>query len=144
MAARPGVYLLIFLMFFTLNCKDREESYLQDGTFHFVLHTDPSSDCPDCIMTALKIMTRYIPQDQNLYIYLKKSKDNERFKSFLKDSFKERELSFYVFDLKVPHPSILLIRGKSIYMYLYIPNDPFLLGEYLSLCRNFFLSTLEK
>lgn len=144
MAARPGIYLLTFLMFFTFNCKDREESYLTDGSLHFVLHTDPSIDCTDCIMTALKTIARYIPRDQCLPIYLKKSKDNERFKSFLKNNFKERELSFYVVDLKVPHPSILLVKGKSIYMYLYIPNDAFLLNDVLLLCRDFFLVNLDQ
>jgi len=143
MAARPGIYLLTILMFFTFNCKDKEESYLPDGIFHFVLHTDPSIDCTDCIMTGLKIIASYIPREQCLAIYLKKSKDNERFKSFLKNNFKERELSFYVVDLKVPHPSILLVKGKAIYMYLYIPNDPFLFGEYLSLCRDFFLKKVD-
>lgn len=144
MAARTSVYLLTFVMLFTFNCKDREESYLNDGIFHFVLHTDPSSDCPDCIMNAMKILSKYISKNQKIYIYLKKSKDNERFKFFLKDSFKERELSFYVVDLKVPHPSILLVKGKSIYMHLYIPNDPFLLNEVLLLCRDFFLINLDQ
>lgn len=144
MAARTIVYLLTFFLIFTLNCKDRDESYLKDGIFHFVLHTDPSSDCPDCVMNAMKILSKYISRDQKIYIYLQKSKDNERFKLFLKDSFKERELSFYVVDLKVPHPSILLVKGKSIYMHLYIPNDPFLLNEVLQLCRDFFLINFDQ
>lgn len=144
MAARTSVFILIFVMLFTFNCKKKGESYLPAGNFNFVFHTDPSSDCPDCIMNALKIMGKYIPQNKNLDIYLKKSADNERFKSFLTESFKERKLSFYEVDLKVPHPSILLVKNKSIYMYLYIPNDPFLFEKSLSLCRDFFLSTLNQ
>jgi len=144
MAARTSVYILIFVMLFTFSCKKKGESYLHDGNFHFVLHTNPSSDCPDCIINALKLLDKYITKNQNLDIYLKKSEDNERFKSFLNESFKERKLSFFEVDLKVPHPSILLVKNKSIYMYLYIPNDSFLFEESLSLCRDFFLNTLNR
>lgn len=144
MAARTSAFVLTFVILFTINCKDREEQYLKDGNLNFVLYVDPSSDCPDCVMNAMKILSKYISRDQKIYIYLQKSKDNERFKLFLKDSFKERELSFYVVDLKVPHPSILLVKGKSIYMHLYIPNDPFLLNEVLQLCRDFFLINFDQ
>jgi hypothetical protein len=139
MAARTSYYLLVFLVFFTVNCKERKESFIQDGMSHYILYTDPSSDCFSCNTTGLKILNSYISQG-NLQIYLKPSKDNERFKIFLSDSFKERGLTFYEINLEAPHPSILLVRGKLILMYFCIPKDPLLLEEMLSLCRDFFLS----
>jgi hypothetical protein len=140
MAARTGLSLIIFLLLFTLNCQEKEESYLQDGIFHFVLYTDPSSDCFSCTTTALNMLKDYIRPGKKLEIYLVKSNDNERFKLHIEEIFKERGLSFYEINLKVPHPSILLIKGRSIHMFFYLPNDPFLLEETISLCRDFFLS----
>jgi hypothetical protein len=140
MAARTGLSLLIFLLLLTFNCKEKEEPYLKDNVSHFVLYTDSSSGCFSCATTALNMLKDYVHPGKNLEIYLTKSKDNERFKLHLRDSFKERRLSFYEINLKVPHPSILLIKGRSVYMFFYIPNDPFLLEETMSLGRDFFLS----
>ena len=85
------------------------------------------------------MLKHYIHPGKNFEIYLAKSNDNERFKLFLQDNFKERGLSFYEINLKVPHPSILLVKGRSIHMFFYIPNDPFLLEETLSPGKDFFL-----
>ena len=60
-------------------------------------------------------------------------KDNvENFISSIESEFKHNRLIFLKKApslLKIPHPSILFLQNNRIYMYIYIPNDEFLLSK---------------
>lgn len=143
-----GFYLII-LIFLMVCCSSEQSKDIQpnwpldDGQSHFVLYTNPASDCLDCNLKALKFLGNHIETGKEIRVYLKKSKHNANFRVLLEDHLQNRSLLFREIDLKVPHPSILLIKGRSIYMHLYISNDAFLLEEHISLCARFF-SDIEK
>ncbi len=148
MEKSKGFYLTILILLMVCCSSDQPEVLqpnwpLDDGQSYFVLYTNPDSDCFDCNLKALKFLDSHIEGGKEIRVYLKKSKHNQRFQVLLEEHLQRRSLLFHEIDLKVPHPSILLIKGRSIYMHLYISNDAFLFEEHISLCARFF-SDIEK
>lgn len=144
MAKSKCVLILILILFFSISCSEDKRIDLVDDNFHFVLYTDPASDCISCNLIALKMLNDFIDKNQSIKVYLKKSKHNENFKIMLKEDFKGRNFLFNEYEFRVPHPSILLIKKNSIYMYFYISADHFKLKEYLESCSKFFLEFNKK
>ncbi len=141
MEASKSLFPLILVCLLALNCNHDQKPLFKDNTFHLVLYSDPSTDCLDCNLTALKILKGSLPPGRNIEIILKPSETNERFKALLKENSQESRLEFYESELKVQHPSILLIKGRLIFMSLYITTqDPFLFDEYMRICRDLFLN----
>jgi hypothetical protein len=139
MAKSKCALILILILPFLFSCKEDKKVDFGDDNFHFALYTDPSGDCISCNLIALKMLNDFIDKNQKLRVILKKSKHNENFKIMLEEDFAGREFLFIENKLKVPHPSILLIKKSSVYMYFYISNDHFKLKEYLKSCSEFFL-----
>ncbi len=144
--SRPFYLIIAVVVFVSLSCSKKQENtqgevrYPGFEELHFVLYTDASTDCQSCIMKAIKLLESHVEKERQLVVYLKKSAVNKNFKKTLMESFKDRHFFFYERSLTIPHPSILLIKGKSLYMRLYIHPDEFLVNEYLEKCTHFFAS----
>lgn len=130
-----------------ISCSKKEAKLdlFNDEDFHAVLYTNPSSDCVDCIFKALKSLDANASEGEPIYVLLKPSKDNERFVNYVKSEFRTlRTIKFIEHTLDVPvsstppTPSIVMMRKKKIYMWLYIQNDPFLFEKCIEKCLQLF------
>jgi len=114
--------------------------------FYWVIYTKPSRDCFDCIRKATKILDSGIDISIPITFFLIKSEDQENedlFKTYIKDQFKTRNFIFIekYKKLSFPHPSILLVKERGVYMYFFIYNDPFLFNDYFNKCRELFINS---
>lgn len=126
------VILLILLLSFCSKKKAQNDYILKECDSEFLLYSDPSTDCYSCIKTALLVLDRYYNKDRQIYVLLKKSSIVDNFISSIESEFKHNRLIFLKKAsslLRVPHPSILFLQNGRIYMYIYIPNDEFLLSK---------------
>lgn len=137
----PGLSLIILLLVLLPGCRQESDPGLgqREDRFTFVVYTDPGSDCLECGMFALGLLDEFLGPDEKIEIVIKKTEHNENFKRMLRVDLKHRGLVFIEKEMKVPHPSVLLLRGSVVYMYLYIPKDAFKRKEFLDICRAFFL-----
>jgi hypothetical protein len=138
-----SLFVIFLVLLLVLQCKEgndkrKQLSPFDDAKFHFVLYTDPSSDCLDCNFTAIDFLGKHRQQDQTIEICLKESNHNDNFKRLLREKFNESKFHFLEFNMDIPHPSIILIKGNSVYMHLYVANDHFLMRDYVSVCAQFF------
>ena len=138
-----SLFLIYLILLLTFHCKGKTEKNkevfpIHDEKFHFVLYADPSTDCLDCIFTAIGLLGKHQEQNDPIELCLTPTSHNDNFKRLLVEEFKERKFLFVEYKINLPHPSILLIKGNSVYMHMYVPNDRFLLRDYVSICAQFF------
>jgi hypothetical protein len=138
MAKSRNVYLMIIILAVIVSCSSKQSTFFDDDNFHFALYVDPTSDCVDCTLKALRALSNSISKDDPIHIFIKRNDDAESFFTFLRSEFPSKEIKRFDHDLKVPHPSIVMIKKRSIYMYLFILNDPFLFDQFINQCLQLF------
>ncbi len=135
--------IIIFLCLFAFQCApEKKRDLYEDGNYHLVLYTSPSSDCLDCINKAIKALDQVNPPDESIEIVVKKSEDLQDYKEYLANNYSNRSFSFSIRKLSLPHPSVALIKNNRIHMYFFVTNEEFALQESLGLSVKF-LSALK-
>ncbi|HLP60085.1 MAG TPA: hypothetical protein VK186_14695 [Candidatus Deferrimicrobium sp.] len=119
------IILSISLVYLSCSKKEEKADFFNDEDLHFVLYTNPSSDCIDCIHKALKALNTNSDKGESIYVFIKPSQDKERFINYLKSEFPLKAIKFIDHTLNAPSPAIILMRKENVYMWLYIQNDPF-------------------
>jgi len=137
MEKRTGRYLLALLIILALNCHRQNAPGFGDN-LAFYLYTDPVTDCFTCNLTALKILDGYLEKNDKFKVIIRNSVHEKNLKITLRENFGHRDFKFFESDLEIQHPSILLMKGKTVCMCLYIPNDRFLLQDTLDKCFQIF------
>lgn len=130
------IVLIIIMSMMCVSClkKEANTDFFTNENFHFALYTNPSSDCIECILKALRALNTDTDQADPIYVFIKHSDDKDRFINYLKSEFRPRTIKFFDRELNAPSPAIVLIRKKNIYMWLYIQNDPFLFDLSIKKC----------
>ncbi|NIM12036.1 MAG: hypothetical protein GTO45_07950 [Candidatus Aminicenantes bacterium] len=137
------VTVIIFILFVWVfqSCRsnqEKKESFFLDDNFHFVLYTDPSTDCLSCILTGLRALETIRDENGGIVVFALETGNTESFHSHLKMKFDSINVHTIQSQLDIPHPSILLIKKKSIYMYFHLSLDPFVLKESIDKVRDLF------
>ncbi|MCK4761048.1 MAG: hypothetical protein KAW12_02540 [Candidatus Aminicenantes bacterium] len=137
-----SLLLVCSVLFFTgcSSSQKPEKIFFQDKEFHFVIYTDPSRDCPVCIKQALETINNIdmVNATQDLNIIALKAEGTEYFVVNTKEKYPKVNVIVIEKPLPYPHPSVMVMKENRVFMFMYLPVDPYDMKNVLDKMRAFF------
>lgn len=136
--------ILIILFSFCQSCKkeNKEKSVdwpmVEKDRFYFVYYTKPSTDCLDCANIALDALKSHAGEEKDVIVFALQTDTNEKFSEYLKKKHTNLKIFTIKDPLKIPHPSVLLIKNQGVYMFFRIPSHPPDLVKSIDYCLDLF------
>ncbi len=129
--SRNFIVVLIVLVFVFCHSSKKEKTGkkveipdIDNDRFHFVYYTKPSTDCLECVHIALNTLEAHYGEKNEVLIFALRTFLDEDYYSYIDKNFSNVKIFTLKESLNIPHPSILLIKSKRVYMYFYISPDP--------------------
>lgn len=129
--SRNFIVVLIVLAFVFCHSSKKEKTDkkaeipdIDNDRFHLVYYTKPSTDCLECVHIALDTLKAHYGEKDKVLIFALRTFLDEDYHSYIDKNFSNVKIFILKESLNIPHPSILLIKNKKVYMYFYISPDP--------------------
>lgn len=124
-----ALFLVYSALLFT-GCSSSQKPgkvYFQDKECHFVVYTDPSRDCTVCVTQALETIKNIdkINATKDLNIIALKADGTEYFITNTKEKFPQVNIVVVEKPLPYPHPSVMVMKENQVYMFMYLPVNPY-------------------
>ena len=130
--SRSLILVILISIIFSLchSCKKEDKGKpaewptVENDRFYFVYYTNPSTDCLDCANTALDALKAQAGEKKDIIVFALHSNANEKFSEYLKARYAKLKIFTIKEPLNIPHPSILLIKNRNVYMFFHISIHP--------------------
>lgn len=136
--------ILVILISFFASCKKEhmkkpvEWPMVEKDRFYFAYYTKPSTDCLSCANIALDALRSHAGEEKGIIVFALQTNTDEKFSEYLKNKYTNLTIFSIKKPLNIPHPSILLVKNRKMYMFFHISTHPPDLVKSIDCCLDLF------